>query len=135
MATTTTFRRWGIVLLSGLFSAGASVAACNNSNSNPQPTPVFQVDSGIDSSVDTGTPAADSAPGADATETGQDGGLEDGELLPDQSAEACTSDAGCWSCIPTSPPQFLNQCTASQCSPFANAQRLPDYDGSLPPLN
>jgi hypothetical protein len=29
----------------------------------------------------------------------------------------------------------LNQCTSAACTPFNNFQRLPDYDGSLPPLN
>jgi hypothetical protein len=99
---------------------------------------VYQVgnDSGTEGGVDGTTPTGDSAPGTDAPQTGDDGGLQDGQVVPDapQDAVACTTDAGCWSCLPTTTPEFLNQCTTSQCSPFANAQRLPDYDGSLPPL-
>jgi hypothetical protein len=57
----------------------------------------------------------------------------DGALVTD--ASVCTTDAGCWSCTPQIPSEFLNQCTASQCTPFVNAQRLPNYDGGLPPLN
>jgi hypothetical protein len=129
MTTTTKSHRWGIVLLSASLAAGAFVAsACSTSNSNPTP-PVYQVSEG---GADATTP--DAGPDADAQPNEQDGDLQDGELLPDQNAEACTTDAGCWSCIPTTSPEFLNQCTGSQCSPFDNLQRLPDYDGSLPPL-
>ncbi len=57
--------------------------------------------------------------------------LRDAQLPPEDAA-TCTSDAGCWSCLPETPAEFLNQCTASQCSPFVNTQRLPNYDGGLP---
>jgi hypothetical protein len=134
MATLTMSRRWAVALVAALLVAGGLVAACSSNNTNPQPAPVYQV--GNDSGTDGTTPSGDSAPGPDAPQTEPDGGLQDGQVLPDapEDAVACTTDAGCWSCLPTTTPQFLNQCTASQCSPFANAQRLPDYDGSLPPL-
>ena len=137
MATNTMSRGWAVVLVSSLLTAGGLVAACS-SNSNPQPAPVYQVgnDSGTDGGVDGTTTPGDSGPGSDAAETGQDDGPQDGQVLPDapEDAVACTTDAGCWSCLPTTTPEFLNQCTTSQCSPFVNTQRLPDYDGSLPPL-
>lgn len=131
-------RRWAAILGLGVLVAGALVAACS-SNSNPQPANVYQVgNDGGDGGVDGTTSLSEAGPGADVQQPdgGQDdGNLQDGELLPNQDAASCTTDAGCWSCIPTTEPEFLNQCTTSQCSPFANTQRLPDYDGSLPPLN
>src|ERR1700679_1805146 len=131
MATLTMSRRWAVALASSLVLAGGLVAACS-SNSNPQPAPVYQVgnDGGTEGGPDGTTPTGDGSPGTDAPSNG-DGGLEDGQVLPDapEDAVACTTDAGCWSCLPTTTLQFLNQCTASQCSPFVNSQRLPDYDG------
>jgi hypothetical protein len=132
-------RRWAVILGAGGLVAGALLAACSSS-SNPQPNNVYQVGSDAgDSGVDGTTPQPEAGTGADVQQQpdgGQeDGDLQDGELLPDQDAQSCTTDAGCWSCIPTTEPEFLNQCTTSQCSPFVNTQRLPDYDGSLPPLN
>jgi hypothetical protein len=130
MSTTTKSQRLGLTLLFALLSPAAVVAACS-SNSNPQPSPVYTVgDSGVgaDSAIDSGQGAPlDGSLDADAQPTSLDATPED--------AAACTSDAGCWTCAPATPSQFLNQCTASQCSPFVNAQRLPDYDGGLLPLN
>jgi hypothetical protein len=145
MATKKSFRRLGALLVSMLLAPGALVAACSDDNSNPVP-PVYTLDSGT---IDTGTPATqtDSSTGADATgdssqSTSEDSAADtnpiatqqDGAPIPDASPEACTTDAGCWSCTPTTTPEFLNQCTSSQCSPFDNWTRLPNYDGGLPPL-
>jgi hypothetical protein len=133
MVTTTKSRRVAVAGLCALLMAGGVVAACSN-NSNPTPAPVYTLEGGADSTAPTDSGSgADTQPGQDGS--AQDSGLLDGELLPDQDAAACTTDAGCWSCIPVDAGQFLNQCTSSQCSPFVNTQRLPDYDGSLPPLN
>jgi hypothetical protein len=124
-------------VLVALFAPIALVVACSNDNANPQPAPpVYQVeDSGPSTapSADSGQDAAASSddaspPNADAQPTQLDG-------APVQDAASCTAEAGCWSCTPLTPPEFLNQCTGSQCSPFVNAQRLPNYDGGLPPLN
>jgi hypothetical protein len=47
----------------------------------------------------------------------------------------CNGPNNCYKCPPVAELQFLNQCTASQCSPFDNAARLPLYNnGNLPPL-
>jgi hypothetical protein len=137
MATTMSSRRVAAFVLGALLSAGVLVVACSSNDANPQPTtPVYTVnDSGAsttpasDSGQGTTPPSDDaSVPGADAQPTQLDG-------APVLDAAICTTDAGCWSCTLVTPPEFLNQCTASQCSPFVNAQRLPDYDGGLPPLN
>jgi hypothetical protein len=146
MATKKSFRRVGAALISMLLAPGAFVAACSNDNSNPVP-PVYTLDSGT---VDTGTPSTqgDSSTGADSSQPNDDGSSSadsnadtnpiatqpDGAPIQPEDAATCTTDAGCWSCTPTSTPEFLNQCTSSQCSPFDNAQRLPNYDGGLPPL-
>jgi hypothetical protein len=144
MATTTTFRRWGAVLVSALLVPGALVAACSNSNDNPTPPPnVYTI-------PDTGTSAQsnDSGTGVQQGTDGSGGNSEDSPVAVDsaptlkdgapvQDAASCESDGGCWSCSPVTTPQFLNQCSSSQCSPFSNSV-LPGYDGSaasLPPLN
>jgi hypothetical protein len=135
MATTTTLRRWGVVLVSAVLAPAALIAACSSDNANPQP-PVYTVtnnDSGQqpthpdDSGIGV-TPPDDSSTNADAPLTQKDGALV-------QDAASCGTDGGCWSCTPASSSEFLNQCTSSQCSPFQNAARLPNYDGGLPPLN
>jgi hypothetical protein len=138
MATTTSLRRWGTVLVAALVGPAALIAACSNDNTNPQPNPpVYTVnpDSGqtVTKSDDAGstvTPPDDSSTNAnpDAPLT-----QKDGALVGD--AASCASDAGCWSCTPATSSEFLNQCTSSQCSPFSNTTRLPNYDGGLPPLN
>jgi hypothetical protein len=145
MATKKSFRV-GAVLIATLLVPGALVAACSSDNSNPIP-PVYTLDSGP--TVDTGTSSqTDSSTGADSSQPNEDAPSsadasadttpvatqQDGAPIQPEDAAACTTDAGCWSCTPTSPPEFLNQCTSSQCSPFDNASRLPDYDGGLPPL-
>jgi hypothetical protein len=137
MGTLAKSRRTAAIVVSALLLPGVLVAAaCSSNNSNPQPTPVYQVgnEGGTDASADVTTPPGDSSAGGDSQQGEPDGELQDGELVPDQDAAACTTDAGCWSCVPTNTNQFLNQCTTSQCSPFNNALRLPDYDGGLPPL-
>jgi hypothetical protein len=42
----------------------------------------------------------------------------------------------CFSCAPSSTPEFENACTGAACAPFDNATRLTrlNADGSLPPL-
>jgi hypothetical protein len=49
---------------------------------------------------------------------------------------SCVSDGGCYACPPTTPTQFLNQCTTAACAPFDNRARLTRLlaDGGLPPL-
>lgn len=120
--------RWSAALVPAVLGAAAVVAACSgNNSSNPQP-PVYSVEGGAgqDASVDVQQQQDGSS---------QDAGSEgQAEAAPPEDAAACTADSGCWSCTPQTPTEFLNQCTSSQCSPFVNAQRLPDYDGSLPPL-
>jgi hypothetical protein len=142
MATTTTLRRWGGFLASALLVPAlpaALIAACTSDNANPQPGPPSYTIGGDagdaggqtghpDDSGTTVTPPDDSSTGADAPLTQKDG-------APVGDAASCETDGGCWSCTPASPAEFLNQCTSSQCSPFPNATRLPNYDGGLPPLN
>lgn len=120
--------RWSAVLVPAVLGAAAVVAACSSNNSsNPQP-PVYSVEGGAgqDASVD-----VQQQQDGSSQDAGSDG---QAEAAPPEDAAACTADSGCWSCSPQTPTEFLNQCTSSQCSPFVNAQRLPDYDGSLPPL-
>lgn len=128
-ALNTKIARWSTVLVPAVLGAAAVVAACSsNDSSNPQP-PVYSVEGGAgqDASVDVQQQQPDGS--------SQDAGSEaQAEAAPPEDAAACTADSGCWSCTPQTPTEFLNQCTSSQCSPFVNAQRLPDYDGSLPPL-
>ncbi len=135
MATTTVRHvpRWGALVLVAVLAPGALIAACSSNDANPQPTtPIYDV--GNDSGTPVGSSDSgpigvsnDAAPGDDAS--------QDGAPLPPRDAAGCTSDSGCWSCTPATPGEFLNQCTSSQCSPFDNATRLPNYDGGLPPLN
>jgi hypothetical protein len=137
MSTSTKSRRLVALFLGTLAASGALVAACSNDNANPQPTtPVYTVDDSgsptpsADAGQDAGTPAPDDAapPNVDAQPTQLDG-------APVLDAASCAADGGCWSCTPETTSEFLNQCSGSQCSPFVNAQRLPNYDGGLPPLN
>lgn len=125
-------RRWSAILVPAVLGAAAAVAACSNSNSaNPQP-PVYSVEGGVtqDASVDVQQQQQDSG-SSSSQDAGQYAPADTG---PPEDAAACTADSGCWSCTPQTTTEFLNQCTSSQCSPFNNATRLPDYDGSLPPL-
>jgi hypothetical protein len=130
-------------------------AACSTNSSNPTPTPIYTIhaDGGDATARKDGSSTAHADAGIDGTTppSRHDGGFDapppdvlhlDGstDVIPadashPDSSIPCETDAGCWSCLPTTGPQFLNQCTASQCSPFDNFQRLPNYDGSLPPLN
>jgi hypothetical protein len=133
MASTTSLRLAGALLLPLTLATTALAASCSN-NDNPQPqVPVYTTDSG---GSETGDSQGDAGPNSDAgatTDASGDGPLLD--ALPDVDAAACTTDAGCWSCAPTSASQFLNQCTSSTCTPFSNATRVPSYDGgALPPL-
>ena len=135
----TTLRNQAIAVALALLAPAAAVGACSSDNSNPQPgTPVYQVG---DEAGPTTTSGDDSGTGAfKPDDSGAGGGnpdapltLLDGALVAD--ASVCAKDGGCWSCSPLTTAEFLNQCTASQCTPFPNAQRLPSYDGGLPPLN
>ncbi len=146
MATNTTMRRWGVVLFTTVLTPVALIAACSNSNDNPTPPVTYTLpDTGTpDTSTttqDSGAPSTgndsstitqtDSASNADAP---VDAPLttKDGALVQDSAT--CVGDGGCWGCTPVSTPDFLNQCTSSQCLPFSNSI-LPGYDGSLPPLH
>lgn len=120
--------RWSAVLVPAVLGAAAVVAACSSNNSsNPQP-PVYSVEGGAGQDASADVQQQQDGSSQDAGSEGQ------AEAAPPEDAAACTADSGCWSCTPQTPAEFLNQCTSSQCSPFVNAQRLPDYDGSLPPL-
>jgi hypothetical protein len=138
MATMTSRRGWVFALAVAFFAPAALIGACSDDNSNPTPTPpVYQV--GNDSGSNP-TPTPDSGNGnPPPDDSGPQGNPDapltqlDGALVGD--AAVCTTDAGCWSCTPVTSGEFLNQCTASHCSPFVNALRLPNYDGGLPPLN
>jgi hypothetical protein len=141
MATTTTIRRWGAVLLMTVLTPVALIAACSNSNDNPIPPTYTLPDTGAPA-TDSGSPSTgndssaitqrDSSTGSDDAPVDAPLTTKDGALV--QDAASCVGDGGCWGCTPVSTPDFLNQCTSSQCLPFSNSI-LPGYDGSLPPLN
>jgi hypothetical protein len=147
MATPKTLRIAGALLLPIAITTTALAVSCSSGNSNPQPqVPVYTTDSGSDGGSAVQPEAGggtETGSGADTGGGGEGGGgtpdaSNDGptfDALPDVDAAACTSDAGCWSCPPSSTSQFLNQCTNSTCSPFDNGSRVPSYDGgALPPL-
>jgi hypothetical protein len=53
--------------------------------------------------------------------------------------DGATSDCGanldagqCYPCTPTTNDQLLNSCTTSNCVPFDDSTRVPNFDGSLP---
>ncbi len=129
-------RRWLAAVALIVLAPGAIVIACSSNNANPQPGTVYQVDDAGGTQPPQGE---DSGPGYVQPDDSGFGNPDapltqlDGALVSD--ASVCTTDADCWSCTPQTPPEFLNQCTASQCTPFVNAQRLPNYDGGLPPLH
>jgi hypothetical protein len=134
MAAITSLRLAGALLLPLTLATTALAASCSSNESNPQPqVPVYTTDSG---GSDTGNVGQDTGTGGDGggtTDAPGDGPSLD--ALPDVDAAACTTDAGCWSCTPATASQFLNQCTSATCAPFANATRVPGYDGgALPPL-
>jgi len=141
MATTTTIRRWGAVLLTTVLTPVALIAACSNSNDNPVPPPTYTLsDTGAPPATDSGAPGngndsstvtQDSSTGSEDAPVDAPLTTKDGALV--QDAATCVGDAGCWLCTPVTTPDFLNQCTSSQCLPFSNSI-LPGYDGSLPPL-
>jgi hypothetical protein len=154
MIRTKNWHAVGAALASASLLSWLLLSACSSSNSNP--TPVYNLggdggdathrsgsssdasqDGKIDALVhsDVVTPPADvqlptdGAPPADA--------LIDVSILDGHTVDAavCATDGGCYKCTPTTNAEFLNQCTTSTCAPFNNAQRLPNYDGGLPPLN
>jgi hypothetical protein len=126
-----------LTVVAALPVAAALAAACSNSASNP--TPVYDI--GGDAAAESAAPADTGVPGdSSSTESSADSSRP-GDAQPADASEtsvdaaSCAADAGCWSCTPSTTAEFLNQCTASQCTPFDNLQRLPDYDGgALPPL-
>jgi hypothetical protein len=133
MTPITSLRVAGAILLP-LAAVTALVASCSN-NDNPQPqVPIYTTDSG--GAVDTGGAPPDAGAGNDGESS--EGSSQDAPVVDaaiDVDAAACTTDAGCWSCTPSTASQFLNQCTTSTCSPFANGTRIPGYDGgALPSL-
>jgi hypothetical protein len=137
----------------------ALLGACSSSNSNPQPI-VYNLDAALDgnlthkpdSSTHTSTDGSpdgkrDVALSKDVVTPPADVGLPTDGALPADAlvdvhildgsyvdASVCGSDGGCYKCTPTTNDEFLNQCTASACTPFDNTTRLPNYDGGLPPL-
>jgi hypothetical protein len=68
--------------------------------------------------------------GTTTTTTGVGGAGGQGGAPPD-----CNGPNNCYKCPPLTEPQFLNHCTAAQCSPFDNVARLPLYNnGNLPAI-
>lgn len=143
MSANPSFRPLGALLATCAVAVGAFASACSSSNSNPQPPPVYTVGSDAstiaDATADGQPDAPTDSPPPDAESPPDAGdGSPDALAAPDapfEDAAACTADSGCWSCTPTTEPQFLNQCTSSTCVPFDNLSRLPGYDGgALPPL-
>jgi hypothetical protein len=131
MATSRTFRI-AVAAVATTFLSTAALVACGSSDDNPAPgTPVFTLDGGGTPTPDASV-SPDGSGGNDSGITPDTGIIADTGPLPDVDAAACTRDSGCWSCTPESVPQFLNQCTGSQCTPFDNVGRVPGYDGGLP---
>jgi hypothetical protein len=125
-------RLLGALTVSSLL-AGTFVVACGSDDSNPSPTsPVYTIDGSTGTQQDSSLPPSSdgSAPTGDSSTPVGDSStpITDTGPQPDVDAAACTQDGGCWSCTPTSVPEFLNQCTGSQCTPFDNS-RVPNYDG------
>jgi hypothetical protein len=90
-------------------------------------------------SNDAGPASSDAGPiSNDAGPVSSDAGpvFSDAGPVSVDAGVSCTGDGGCWSCAPVTQPEFLNQCTGSQCSGFDNASRLQGLypDGGLPPL-
>jgi hypothetical protein len=136
----------------------AFLSACSSDSSNP--LPVYNLDAAYtgdaghktDSSVHHSTDGSidgkkDVATSVDGRTTPVDGPLPTDGAPPADAlidvhildgafvdASVCGADGGCYKCTPTTNVEFLNQCTASSCTPFDNAARLPNYDGGLPPL-
>jgi hypothetical protein len=90
-------------------------------------------DGGIVTESDGGT-VTTSDGGVTTSDAGQ-AEADAGHVVADAGVN-CYGDGGCWSCTPQTQPEFLNQCTGSQCSGFDNAARLQGLypDGGLPPL-
>jgi hypothetical protein len=133
---------FGLLVFLSVSAACTALAACSSDASNPQPVYNVTHDGGdaargVDSSTPKGDgstppPVGDGGSGIDATQsdaTTSDSGFD----APHVDAASCSTDGGCWSCTPATTPEFLNQCTSSQCVPFDN-HRLPNFDGGLPPL-
>jgi hypothetical protein len=126
-----------VASLFSLVVAAGLVEACSSGNSNPVP-PVYTI-------TEAGADSGDSSPAGDVS-SGQDSAAPPpgDSSVPDSAndsaetsvdAASCGADGGCWNCTPATAQEFLNQCTSSQCTPFDNLQRLPDWDGgALPPL-
>jgi hypothetical protein len=157
MLTANKSRVVGVVLacVSSVSSIFLGVGACSSSNSNP--APVYNLDAGLEG----GDAKKGSGPGSDASRDGKADAVTQNDVTttPDSQlptdgappadalidvsivdghtvdAAVCATDGGCYKCTPTTNAEFLNQCTTSSCSPFNNIQRLPNYDGGLPPLN
>jgi hypothetical protein len=69
----------------------------------------------------------------DASTLGGDGSNEGGEGSVDCDNYDPASGQ-CYPCAPKKDPEFLNACTGSQCVPFDDKARVPQFnpDGSLP---
>jgi hypothetical protein len=138
MATLHSLRRTSAVLAAILLVPAAVIAACSSNNSNPSPGNGNTYNVPETGSQQQGSD--DSGPGSQKSDDAGGGSpvdapltQKDGALVTD--AASCETDSGCWACSPTTPSQFLNQCTGSTCFPFPASSFPAGYDGSLPPLN
>lgn len=133
--------RASTITLLACMSLGA-LAACGDDDEVAPP------DTSIPPRPDTG-PAEDSGPrdtgprdaeadlGPELDTGPRDAGpdVPDADTGPPDPDAGCEETSGCWSCPPSEPLHFLNQCTSSDCAAFDNEERLPLYTGpTLPPL-
>jgi len=132
-----------------LFVATSLLVACGDSEVTPPDgaTDSGRVDAGGHDAGDAGDAATADAGDAATVDAGGDATIDDaGDGSVDDAGDgsiadggvdaACDpGDGGCVTC-PVAPSDFLNQCSASTCSPFDNATRLPGLlsDGGLPSL-
>lgn len=149
MRANKSFRLAALAAISALVVPAAFVAACSSdNNSNPSPVVTYDANTAPPDSSNT-TEEPDAATGSDvAVSPGEDASSDVREepIVP-EDAQACTASrapaqgasasAGCWSCVPQSKVEYLNQCatTGVLCVKFDNT-RVPGYDGGAPaPLN
>lgn len=43
------------------------------------------------------------------------------------AGDPCLDPSGCFACPPSTTPEFLEACTASECAPFDNNARIPGF--------
>lgn len=124
--------------------AALALAACNNppeaapADSGPLLRDIVAVDAPTDAQAPTDVQAPTDAQDAAAPVDIPDASAPTDAPSSDAGAAdaSCVSDGGCYACPPTTPTQFLNQCTTAACAPFDNRARLTRLlaDGGLPPL-